>query len=63
MRLLQVGVILVEVSSVGQEERDDLMEEEESDAEEGVHGTHGAAAWIQGGNRKKINKEENQQVV
>lgn len=43
---MQVDVILVEVSSVGQEEREDLMEEEKNDAEEGVHGAHGAAAWM-----------------
>lgn len=44
MRTLQVDIILVEVSSVGQQEGEEPMQEQESDAEEGVHGAHYAAS-------------------
>lgn len=32
------------------------MQEQESDAEEGVHGAHHAAAWMKSRDRKKIKK-------
>lgn len=44
---MQVDIILVEVSSVGQQEGEDLMQEQERDEEEGVHGAHDAAAWME----------------
>lgn len=32
---------------MGQQEGEELMQEQESDAEEGVHGAHYAASWME----------------
>lgn len=52
-----VKLILVEVSSVGQQEGNELIQEEqESDAEEGVHGSHQTTAWMRKKSRRQRQK-------
>lgn len=38
---------------MGQQEVEEVMQEQEPDAEDRVHGAHRAAAWIKGRDRKK----------
>ena len=54
--MLQVDIILVEVSSVGQQEGEELMQEQESDTEEGVHGAHHTTAWMRQKSRRQRKK-------
>lgn len=39
------------------------MQEQESDAEEGVDGAHHAAAWMKGRERKMIKKEDYNSIL
>ena len=41
----RIGLGSVEMSSVGQQEGEEVMQKEEGDAEQGVHGAQEAAAW------------------